>query len=396
MLWDVGFQLSFAATLGLIVYSDKLRVAVETWLQPRLRKDLFERGRGPLNDFVLLTCSASVTTLPLLLYHFQRFSVLSLPANLLVLPVQPAIMVLGGISVMAGLLWWPLGALIAAFVWPLLAYTIRVVEALAAVPWAALDVPFFSQGFVFLCYAALLVITVPGLKSHVALPGQRTAAVLAVLSTAVFWVWAAALARPTGFLQLTLLDGEGEALLLETAAGRKLLIARQTRASALEPYQNAVDWLLSDAGSVTAEQGFLDLGSLEVGQVFDLGAGGRLEVVSASPRGAVFLLNWQNFQAVLPLGVDFDQIEAIEYGYALGDVDLLLLADSGFVPLNPEQLIRNLDPAMFWLAGDAEDLEAELGELLGEHAVFDTAHYGWLRVSTDGWRFWFEAQRDRE
>ena len=49
----------------------------------------------------------------------------------------------------------------------------------------------------------------------------------------------------------------------------------------------------------------------QAGQALELGAGARLRVLSVCKRGAVLLLEWKNFQALLPLGLDFDTLEAL-------------------------------------------------------------------------------------
>jgi hypothetical protein len=46
----------------------------------------------------------------------------------------------------------------------------------------------------------------------------------------------------------------------------------------------------------------------EVGHALDMGDGAQLKVLAVSRRGAVLLLEWQNFRALLPLGIDLDYI----------------------------------------------------------------------------------------
>src|SRR5690606_11317679 len=82
--YDPSFQLSFLATIGLIYVSP-----------------LFERlltNRIPsrtIREIVVGTLATYVFVLPLLLYMTGEMSVVSLPANLLVLPVVPVLMATG-------------------------------------------------------------------------------------------------------------------------------------------------------------------------------------------------------------------------------------------------------------------------------------------------------------
>jgi competence protein ComEC len=434
ILWDVGFQLSFAATLGLVLYADRLRAYADKLLQARLSKEWVLRLSGPLYEFAFLTIAAQITTLPLLLYHFERLSLLSLPANLLILPVQPALMVLGGFSILLGLLWQPLGALIALLAWPLVAYTIRIVEAFAALPAASQTVEFFSLNFVFLYYAILLVVSIPPVRSPITLPRFRPAMGLMVLAAFAFWLWSLAMAAPGGRLDLILLDVQGEALLIRTPGGRNVLINGGSSAADLSsalgrhlsPFNHEIDLLLV-AGHrpdqinalVAAGVGRLDINQvgwasgesrmaadwyqdletqglpiidLQIAQRIDLGDGASLEVIAIGEQGAILLLVQGNFQSLLPLGLDFDQLKALDINQ-LGQIDLLLLADSGYVPLNPPEWIAGLAPATIWLAGDQRELSLELQQELVFYQFLNTGTNGWLRVSTDGQQMWLDAAR---
>ncbi|NMB53689.1 MAG: ComEC family competence protein [Leptolinea sp.] len=128
ILRDIGFQLSFAATAGILLIGAPLNdkfVKKMTGPARSPETNLFWRSLG---DFVIITLSAQAATLPFLLYHFYRYPLIGLLVNPLVLPVQPAAMVLGGISAVAGMLFLPLGKLLGMLAWIPLAYTTRLVE----------------------------------------------------------------------------------------------------------------------------------------------------------------------------------------------------------------------------------------------------------------------------
>lgn len=85
--WDVGFQLSFAATLGIV------------YLLPVFEK-FTERLPDPLSlkTYLLTSMSAIFATLPLVAWQFQRVSLVAPLANVVVLPVVPLTMLLGFLS----------------------------------------------------------------------------------------------------------------------------------------------------------------------------------------------------------------------------------------------------------------------------------------------------------
>ena len=113
VLWDVGFQLSFAATLGLVLYAEPIKdwfvKIASRWMEAAQAKRL----SIPVGEFILFTFAAQITTLPLTAYHFQRLSLISFLANPIVLPAQPPLMILGGLAMLAGMLWLPLGQIMA-------------------------------------------------------------------------------------------------------------------------------------------------------------------------------------------------------------------------------------------------------------------------------------------
>lgn len=132
---------------------------------------------------------------------------------------------------------------------------------------------------------------------------------------------------------------------------------------------------------------------LHPGDNFELGRGAQLRVLSLGQRGAVLLLRWNNFEMLLPLGMDFDQMEDLNFGKGLGPIDLLTLADSGYPPLNPAEWIANLNPSLVWLTAGDELFSEQTLDQLGEIPVFRTDQNGWLRVSTDGEHLWLNVAR---
>ena len=433
VLWDIGFQLSFAATLGLVLYSEPLRVRVDRWLNAHLHADLAKRISEPINDYLLLTVAAQITTLPILLYYFHRLSIFSLPANLLILPAQPALMVLGGFSVFAGMILLPLGQLIGTFGWALAAYTIRIVEFFGTLPWASQTLSSFPLNLVLLYFAFLAVISIPTLRQRIRAFHMQPVVGLVILAAFSFLAWNAALAAPDGRLSVTLLDAQGEALLIRTPEGRNMLINTGGSANDLldnvsrqMPFGQNLDWMIlagrraDQIGGISgtlerispeaigwAISGFEDRVALisnqsiqeniqtiqlQTGDLFDLGSKAQLQVVAVGKRGAVLLLNWRNFQAFLPLGLDFDQMEELNFGLNIGPVDLLLLADSGYPPLNPPDWIANLSPTVIWVSVNAEDSTTPIAIELGDLQVFRTDQNGWLKVSTDGQQMWLEVE----
>ncbi|MBU1255951.1 ComEC family competence protein [Patescibacteria group bacterium] len=142
---DVGFQLSFIATLSII------------YLKPIL-DDKTNKLPNPyqIKDILTMTLAAQLGTLPILIFHFGRLSLISPLANLLIVPLLPVIMISGIVLSFTGLIWLSLAKIIAWPVWFLLTYVVKVVDYLSAVPLAAYE--FKSASWIFLIgYYVILV-----------------------------------------------------------------------------------------------------------------------------------------------------------------------------------------------------------------------------------------------
>ncbi|MFH1820745.1 MAG: ComEC/Rec2 family competence protein [Candidatus Nealsonbacteria bacterium] len=106
---DVGFQLSFLAILGITCFM--------TPFQRYLKSSVLS-----------VTLSAQVFTLPILIYNFGYFSLISPVTNILVVPFLPFVMILGFAGSIIGLIWLPLGYMLFWPAWLMLSYIIKIAE----------------------------------------------------------------------------------------------------------------------------------------------------------------------------------------------------------------------------------------------------------------------------
>lgn len=142
--YDIGFQLSFAATIGLI------------YVAPLIEK-YFEKLPNFFNfrETFVMTLSAQFFVLPLLIYYFKNLSLVSLPANVVILPVVPYAMLLGAITGVSGLILPFLGRLVGYFAWLVSAFELGVIKLFAKPGWAAISVQF---GWPALILAYILIV----------------------------------------------------------------------------------------------------------------------------------------------------------------------------------------------------------------------------------------------
>jgi len=142
---DVGFQLSFVATLSIIYLKPILDEKTINWFNPMRLKDI-----------LTMTIAAQLGVLPLLIFHFGRLSLISPLANLLIVPFLPLIMISGIILSLSGLIWLSLAEIIAWPVWFLLTYVLKVIEYLSSFPWAAYEFENISWVVLSIYYLVLV------------------------------------------------------------------------------------------------------------------------------------------------------------------------------------------------------------------------------------------------
>ena len=446
--WDVGFQLSFFATLGLILYAEPFQNWAVNLITRFTNPGLAQKLARPVSEYILFTLAAQLTTLPIMAYHFRQISLVSLIANPFILPVQPAVMILGGLALLLSFVWIPLGSLAALVAWPFTAYTIRVVELFGRIPYGVISLGDFSLAFVIIFYLGLLTWTLARqqIKDYFKtregeLPALPTAITGTVLLILVAVVWRAIYSAPDGRLHITFLDvGSADAILIETPHGEHLLINGGPSASLLSdglgrriPSLNReLDWLIIAStqenqlaalprvvqrvppknvlwsGNVEASYAarslskwFIDQDTpvvqAETGMQFDLGEGATLSVVNVNTRGTVLLIEWNTFRALLPIGMNFTALEELSMGEDIGPVNALLIADSGYAPVNPPEWLANLAPEILVLsveAGDKDGLpQEEIKALMDEHPGLRTDLNGWVHLATDGERVWIDVQK---
>lgn len=446
---DVGFQLSFLATLGLILYAEPLTALAGRLLSAlHLPANLVGQVLPPLSDFVLLTLAAQVATLPIMAYHFKRISLVSLIANPFILPAQPPIMIVGGLALLLSLFVFPFGQAVAWLAWPFVDYTIRMVEFFDRLPGGTLYLGNASGWAVGAIYLLLFGTTLawPRLKGRLDSLKERAgsislAVVLMALLALTLLVWRSVAALPDGNLHLTFLSvGSADAILIQTPSGRAVLVNGGPSASELSDdlgrrlpvFRRKLDWLVIGAtaenqvaslprileryppqrvlwsGNVEASfssrqldtllaEGGIPIVNAEQGQRLDLGDEAFLEVAAVGPRGSVLLLEWRDFRALLPVGMSAATLEELEYGNVIGPVDVLLLADSGYFATNSVDWVDNLHPQLAVLSvapGDPDGLpDPEAIDSVGGYPLLRTDRNGWIEVSTDGTDMRVEVER---
>lgn len=144
--YDVGFQLSFLAVLGII------------YIFPRLNA-LFEKYPDFLNikSISLITVSAQIATLPIVINSFGNFSLSSTLANILILPFVPFVMLGGFFVAMLGFVNLYIAQILAWPIWLVMFYQIEVIKFFASFDFGYFSFEKTGGLFVAAYYGALVL-----------------------------------------------------------------------------------------------------------------------------------------------------------------------------------------------------------------------------------------------
>jgi competence protein ComEC len=275
---DVAFQLSFAATLGIILAAKRIQELV----QPSLTR-LPGWLAAFLAENIAITTAASLAVLPVIAGTFGRLSLVSLPANLLAAPAFVLALAGSLLAAVAGVIHADLGLLAGELAYLPLRYLVRLGSFAADLPLASIEVRGFGLAESAAAYALLGVAwfylrrlpiaDVEGVRPRTLWPALAASAVLAVGAALI---WYGALQPQSDRLRVTVLDvGQGDAILIETPAGQRILVdggpsgARiaQALGRALPPAERRIDLLV-----LTHAQDDHVTGFVEVLQRYEVGA----------------------------------------------------------------------------------------------------------------------------
>lgn len=232
VLWDISFQLSFFAVLGLALFSTPY-----TRYFNGLFNNIFPAGFARiisefLNEPLVVSLAALTTTLPLTMLYFQRISLVSLLVNILVVPIQSYVLIIGGIALLISLVVPSVGQVLFWIVYVLLTWTIAVVRYFGNLQYA--DVSIALNGKLIWLFLGLVIAGAimnaerfgwvrqadNFIRSRSVITAMiTTGACIAILILLIFQ------SRPDGKLHVWWLDvGHSHAVFIETPGGSQILV----------------------------------------------------------------------------------------------------------------------------------------------------------------------------
>lgn len=216
-LFDIGFQLSFFATISLVMFYPKLKEFIDHKHIPNI-----------VSDTLAATIAAQIGVVPITLYYFNNFSAISILSNLLVVPVVQIITIIGFIMVFIGIVNINAAVLIGYINNSFLSFVLFVTEYTAKIPYAALKLPTPPLWLIILYYLVILYLFKcrKFLKNKQAFKYVKylciTVIILIIVVRNIF-------PKP---MEITFLDvGQGDSAFIRTTHGTKILIDGGGRAA---------------------------------------------------------------------------------------------------------------------------------------------------------------------
>ena len=225
-LAEPGFQLSFGATLGILLLARGIRASLVDRRWPRW-----------LADAVAVSASAQLIVTPIMLHHFNQLSLIGVLANLVVVPLAGLATLIGMLAVLAAGVSGLISGALFDGLWPVLVALRASVYVAARVPFAMLHLPAPHWTATVAFYAGLGALLAAGTcvtqqetsgdapeRASRNAGWTRTAAALLISGAAMAEMWP--VVRPAdGRLRVAFLDvGQGDAIVIELPDGRAALV----------------------------------------------------------------------------------------------------------------------------------------------------------------------------
>ncbi len=144
-LYDVGFQLSFLATFGIIYFID--------WVEAKI-KGMPKWLSGTLASSV----AAQLFLTPVMADTFHQTSVISVLANIFIVPLSGMISILGFAMWLFGSWSAALGKIFGASIWVMIKFMMLIVDTLAKAPYAAISIKTMPALLVIIYYLFFIIL----------------------------------------------------------------------------------------------------------------------------------------------------------------------------------------------------------------------------------------------
>ena len=205
-IFDFGLQLSYIATLSIIIFYSKF---TQKQFNNKVKKYLYES--------VMLTLSANILILPITIYEFNTIPINSIISNLLAGPLLGICIILGMFTVILSTVCFPVSKLIAFPLQIILKILIKIIELISKIPFGNYTVK--TPWFIVVVLTYAIIATLIYNK-------KRITKILTMITLIIFIVMQVCdFINIDGKLKIYFIDvGQGDSMIVKTVRGKNILI----------------------------------------------------------------------------------------------------------------------------------------------------------------------------
>lgn len=153
-LLDLGFQLSYGGTIGIIIFIKRIQ-----------EKKSNSKVINYIKQMALVSVYANIIIIPIMMYHFNTVSLTFIISNIMASPILGIIVITGFLFIIASITVKPLIRLIAIFIKPILSILIKISQICSKLPFSSILVvtPYI---FNVISYYAIILYCIKSKKNN--------------------------------------------------------------------------------------------------------------------------------------------------------------------------------------------------------------------------------------
>lgn len=153
-LLDLGFQLSYGGTIGIIIFIKRIQ-----------EKKSNSKVINYIKQMALVSIYANIIIIPIMMYHFNTVSFTFIISNIMASPILGIIVITGFLFIIASITVKPLTRLIAIFIKPILSILIKISQICSKLPFSSILVvtPYI---FNVISYYAIILYCIKSKKNN--------------------------------------------------------------------------------------------------------------------------------------------------------------------------------------------------------------------------------------
>ena len=213
-LLDIGFQLSYMGTIGIVFLHDNIGSFIK--INNKIVKYFFE--------MIAVTTCANLAIIPIMMFHFNTISLTFYFSNIIVGPILGIVVIIGFIMFFISLIFTPISSLIAIVLNLMLKFIIKIAEITANMPFSKITI--ITPSFFFIIVWYLIIISISYKQKVKIFYHKNNKLIKKIVSCILIIVLIVNLIiKVDKKLEIHFVDvGQGDACLIITPLNKKILI----------------------------------------------------------------------------------------------------------------------------------------------------------------------------